>query len=185
MRILVWHVCCLFPGNIGVRFPMCCLGLASSVLALIFSICGSVEFLKGEGGVTLSGPEKLGMLPTAWIAVSIFTNVVCIGLISRIAWKHRATLLRSKQTNPVQRILSLLVESGVAFVLLQITLVITQSIDRPLLSVQDVAFASLIRAVTICAAIVPSLVLVIVSREDSLSHSDGSLGPLMGDLSSG
>ncbi|KAH8831087.1 hypothetical protein DL96DRAFT_1586424 [Flagelloscypha sp. PMI_526] len=178
--ILVWRVCCIFPGNIWVRIPVCCLGLASSVLALVFSICGSVEFLRGEEGESLSGPEKLGMLPTSWIAVSLFTNVVCIGLIGHIAWKNRAQLLRSKQTSPVQRILSLLVESGVVFVLLQITLVITQSIERPPFSPQDVAFASLIRAVTLCAAIVPSLVLVIVSRENSLSYSDGSLGSIDG-----
>ncbi|KAH8831089.1 hypothetical protein DL96DRAFT_1586432 [Flagelloscypha sp. PMI_526] len=179
--ILVWRVCCLFSRNIWVRIPVCLLGAVSSGLALALAIGGSVELLKGEEGETLSGTEKLPDLPTVWMAVSIFTNVVCIGLISRIAWQHRATLLLSKRTSSVQKILSLLVESGVVFVLLQITLVVTQSIPRPLLSTQDIAFASIIRAVTISAAIVPPLVLVIVSQGDSLSHSDGSPGPFDGE----
>ncbi|KAH8831101.1 hypothetical protein DL96DRAFT_808377 [Flagelloscypha sp. PMI_526] len=181
--ILVWRVCCLFPHNVWVRVSVCFLGIASGALALALAIGASVYRLTGGEEDTLSGTERLGALPTAWIAVSIFTNMVCIGLISRIAWKHRTTLLRSKSTSSIQKILSFLVESGVIFVILQLTMFITQCIERPLLSPQDITATSIVRAATLSAAIVPSLVLVVVSQEGSLSHGDGKPGPLDDEIS--
>ncbi|KAH8831103.1 hypothetical protein DL96DRAFT_1812022 [Flagelloscypha sp. PMI_526] len=181
--ILVWRVCCLFPHNIWIRVSVCILGITSGGLALTIATWGSVDVLRGNEGNTLSGTERMEPLTTAWITISIFTNMVCIGLIGRIAWKHRTMLLGSTRTSSVQKILSLLIESGVVLVALQVTFLITQSIERPLLSPEDIATNSIVRAATISAAIVPSLVLVVVSQEDSLSQGDGRPGPLDDEIS--
>ncbi|KAH8831167.1 hypothetical protein DL96DRAFT_1812072 [Flagelloscypha sp. PMI_526] len=174
--ILVWRVFCLFPHNIWVRASCHYTGLS-----LTISIGGTLAIVRGDEGNTLSGTEGMGATLTAWIAVSIFTNLVCIGLIGRIAWQvtpppsvlqfHRKLLLGSKQTSPVQKILSLLVESGVIFICIQVTLFIIKRIERPLLSPQDIAARSVMIAVIVCAAIMPSLVLIVVSQEGSLAHS--------------
>ncbi|KAH8831170.1 hypothetical protein DL96DRAFT_1586709 [Flagelloscypha sp. PMI_526] len=169
--ILVWRVFCLFPHNIWVRASVCLLGVASTVLAVRISIGGTLEIVRGDEGNTLSGTEITGPTITSWIVVSILTNLVCIGLIGRIAWFHRKLLLGFKQTGPVQKILSLLIESGVVFIFIQLTMVVIRRVERPILSPQDIAARSVMIAASSIAAITPSLVLIIVSQEGSLAYS--------------
>ncbi|KAH8826592.1 hypothetical protein DL96DRAFT_1608426 [Flagelloscypha sp. PMI_526] len=170
--ILVWRVHCLFPHNRLVKIFTTALGLGSVVTCLTYSIYNAVaDKAAGAAGPTvnvLSGYTSISSLRLAYWILSFLTNVACTGVIGWIAWQHRR-VIQEKSATTVQKVLALLVESGVLFIVVQILMITFGVIDVPVLSPTDIVARSITHAAIVCSAIVPTLVIVIVSRDESLA----------------
>jgi len=106
-------------------------------------------------------------------SLSLGTNFIATVLISWQAWKQRKFLRNylghSKRRTQVERIFSLLVESGILYCLTQIVLVVTWFVPLP----NTTAWASdLIGAAAVqLSGIYPTVIVVLVSLQRSLMEA--------------
>lgn len=77
-------------------------------------------------------------------------------------------LSESRQSSPIQKIFILLVETGVAFIAIQVTMIALSSTSLEALTTTDMVSHVITNVILYCAAIVPTLVLVIVSEQRSV-----------------
>ncbi|KAH8797785.1 hypothetical protein DL96DRAFT_1824926, partial [Flagelloscypha sp. PMI_526] len=118
-------------------------------------------------------PVDPWVMVTDWhitgMIISLVTNLVATGFIGWKAWRHRQSLMRSgfspkSKHSPVQRILALFLESGIAFMILQIIVIVAQFIPTVVRTTLDAVLRCMMKAFTALASMYPSIVIIIVER---------------------
>ncbi|KAH8834542.1 hypothetical protein DL96DRAFT_1580903 [Flagelloscypha sp. PMI_526] len=117
------------------------------------------------------------LIVTDWhitgMMMSLFTNIMATGFIAWKAWRHRQSLKKTgfnpkSKHSPVQRILALFLESGIAFMILQILVIITRFIPVVVRSTPDMIQRCVLKAFINLAAMYPMIVIIIVERKRGL-----------------
>ncbi|KAH8834477.1 hypothetical protein DL96DRAFT_1580682 [Flagelloscypha sp. PMI_526] len=133
------------------------------------------------------------VLTTNWyiagMILSLVTNIVATGFIGWKAWRHRQSLKHAGFSNkfkhsPVQRILALFLESGVAFMILQILVIITQFVPVVERSTLAIVSGCIGKAFINLAAIYPTIVIIIVERRRGILDETQYFGEGTLDLES-
>lgn len=165
--IVVWRAWTLWNDNRKLMIvPMC---LLASTLAVVITACG-LRIRLAYGDVEVIDVIGTRMQQTSW-ALSLATNMVATSLIAYKAWKHqksiRSNLGSLKRPTKIQKILALLVGSGLLYCILLITLIIGIYVNIP--GTGGAAVDSIFMAVCVqLAAIYPTLVIVLVSLEKTV-----------------
>ncbi|KAK7053817.1 hypothetical protein R3P38DRAFT_1468047 [Favolaschia claudopus] len=118
--VVIWRTWAVFRGRLLAILLPCVLLLASLVFCIIDLTCGSSQGPLPGGDIICPQASRLG-----WV-FSLATNITCTILIGYQAWKHRRAM---RQMNipgrphrmSVEKILSILVESGFIYSLLWLT----------------------------------------------------------------
>lgn len=165
--IVVWRAWTLWNDNRKLMIvPM---SLLASTLAVVITACG-LRIRLAYGDVEVIDVIGARMQQTSW-ALSLATNMVATSLIAYKAWKHqksiRSNLGSLKRPTKIQKILALLVGSGLLYCILWITLIIGIYVNIP--GTGGSAVDSIFMAVCVqLAAIYPTLVIVLVSLEKTV-----------------
>ncbi|THU79827.1 hypothetical protein K435DRAFT_973015 [Dendrothele bispora CBS 962.96] len=111
--IVVWRAWIMFPNSLFVKIALTFLFLSSCVGVFVDASLGTVGFLRD---ISFTGPNTRGLIMAIPMIV---TNAVATGLIAWKTWHHYNTLKKnlsdSSPLTRVQKVLFLLVESGVVY----------------------------------------------------------------------
>ncbi|KAH8834480.1 hypothetical protein DL96DRAFT_1580686 [Flagelloscypha sp. PMI_526] len=120
------------------------------------------------------------------LMLSLLTNIVATAFIGWKAWRHRQSLRSAgfspkSKHSPVQRILALFLESGVAFIILQIFVIITQFVPVVVRSTSENVMLCIGSAFDHLAAVYPSILIIVVERrrgilDETQCFGEGSIG---------
>ncbi|KAF5371962.1 hypothetical protein D9615_008062 [Tricholomella constricta] len=110
----------------------------------------------------------------ASLTLSLGTNVTATSLIFYRLWGHHRFLrrmgIKQNSTSPVQKILIVLVESGLAYCALQITIIVLEFISTPTFSFLF-ASGALLNVLMLMTAMYPSIVILLVSVQRATAET--------------
>ncbi|KAF5376255.1 hypothetical protein D9615_008458 [Tricholomella constricta] len=114
-------------------------------------------------------------LVKAFTTLSLGTNVAATSLIFYKLWAHLRFLrrmgIKQNSTSPVQKILIVLVESGLAYCALQLSMILVQFVPAPPVLSVKIARAILLNFLMALTAIYPSIIILVVSLQHSTAES--------------
>ncbi|KAE9385935.1 hypothetical protein BT96DRAFT_928572 [Gymnopus androsaceus JB14] len=172
--IVLWHTWVLYPGNTAVRVSVGIFAAANTALWISQNTLTDVDILKN----TLL-PEVEGQMSLASRCMSLGTNALGTAFIAWKAWRHYRMMkgIPTRLTD-VTRILIILVESGLIFVVIQLLMAILNSLQGNLdgANTPPVTLASMAitNASIYLGAILPTLTVIIVWSNKSLQATISS-----------
>jgi len=171
--IVLWRTWVLYPREWIMLAPC----------ALLFGTIGtSLAFLALESNPAIMDSETLGLASThtfnASLALSLATNVVSTILIFYKLWAHlslrRKIGMKRKSASPVQKVMIVLVESGVVFCAIQaINLSLELVLPREESQVSIIATGVVLVVLDVATAMYPSIVVLLVSQQRSMVETFG------------
>jgi len=148
--------------------------LVTIALSLTAGVMYAITMLSTNGEPTEQKLILVNTIDVSAIALSMVTNLLATLLIAYKLWSHRkltSNLGLQKQRSHVQNVLFLLVESGVFFLVIQLTTVfIIFFNDGPAAGYAHAIVGTLYLEF---AAMYPALILVIVNKQRSIVNTFG------------
>ncbi|KAH8834473.1 hypothetical protein DL96DRAFT_495063 [Flagelloscypha sp. PMI_526] len=167
--IVVSRVWAIFPERRRERWFAGCVLLCDIVIMLVVCVYDLTVPLTRPSLEPKVMPIDFYLLVTA---ISLLTNIVATGLIGWKAICYRRSLKssglrvtsKSKHT-PVHRILALFIESGIAFIGLQIVMLVGRVVPAPDRTPFDIAIRCISTGVLVTAAFYPSIVIIVIEQK--------------------
>ncbi|KAG5644237.1 hypothetical protein DXG03_008832 [Asterophora parasitica] len=170
--IVVWRAWALFPGETWMMIGPCVLLFATAATKTTWAALYS----KKDYNLLSPKGSPLSRLNDAGLALSLGTNFLTTCLILYKLWTHRsfqAALGLKKRSSPVERVMLILVESGVLLLAIQLGSLITDLVpynpQAPMQYVGSIFYAVWIMSMTLY----PSAVVFLVDQERSLVETFG------------
>ncbi|KAJ7114338.1 hypothetical protein C8R44DRAFT_929163 [Mycena epipterygia] len=166
--IVVWRAWVLYPRNTIVHM------LLSTFTAFDLGLWVYAQAHLSKHALEQSTPYNPATdvrLSTAANFMSLGTNLLATGFISFKAWQYFRLMDGSWQgklrTSQASRILLILIETGVAWMSIQITVCVIQQLDVAAFTDLDTATAIIETASTYLAGILPAITVIIVRSQNS------------------
>ncbi|KAF8069185.1 hypothetical protein FPV67DRAFT_1669203 [Lyophyllum atratum] len=171
--IVVWRAWAVFHDRRRVMIlPIALLigGTASAIAyyGMISTFNGSVSDQFVENVSTLN-------LYRAALALSLATNVVATSMILYKLWNHRKNFqgVVYQTTSSVQKVMIILVETGLAFCIFQVVMIVLVMIPDEAFSPYDMGFRTMVAIYTFFCAMYPTAVVILVQRQQSVVETFG------------
>ncbi|KAF5353847.1 hypothetical protein D9758_010557 [Tetrapyrgos nigripes] len=172
--IVVWRAWVLFPRNLTVRIVLTLCMIGSTVGILVDAGRGAVRIL-GDPGTTNTGQAPGSPAEGLIMTLPLFiTNAIATLLIGYKAHIHRQDMGRnlascSSSVIKVQKVLLLLVESGVAYCILWICYSVTSFLNGAVKSTASYEILGV--AMPLLSGLYPIVVILIVTLESKRDSS--------------
>ncbi|KAF8823211.1 hypothetical protein HHX47_DHR10000135 [Lentinula edodes] len=132
--LVVWRAIAIWNGNKPVKWGLIFLMIVNGVINFAQAVLSEISSVD---------PVRTRQTNAASLDISLATNAIATGLIALKFWNYRrsvrSVLGRDKFTE-VQNLLSLLVESGAIFLMLQLTMAVLLNLDIDSIESQSNAF---------------------------------------------
>ncbi|KAF5376319.1 hypothetical protein D9615_008462 [Tricholomella constricta] len=166
--VVIWRAWVLYPDKQWIMLVPCAF-LFGTTGATIAHFVLDVRFYQFSMLNTTPGN-----LFKAFLTLSLGTNVTATSLIFYKLWGHlrflRSMGIKQNFTSPAQKILIVLVESGLAYCALQLSIIVIQFVQLPTL---PFSFTSsvFINFLMLMSAMYPSIVILLVNLQGSTTES--------------
>ncbi|KAF5369720.1 hypothetical protein D9615_010157 [Tricholomella constricta] len=169
--VVIWRAWVLYPDKLWIMLVPCALvsgtiGVTVAFLVLVFK---SIQNHKLD-------PASSDMFSVS-LALSLGTNIVATSLIFYRLWGHLRSLRRmgnkQKSTTPAQKILIVLVESGLVYCALQTTTLVLEFVPTSRVSSVNIAGSVIMGFLVLVTAMYPSIVVTLVSLQRSTAEIYG------------
>lgn len=172
--IVLWRTWVLYWEQRWIMLAPCALLLGTIGTSLAFLALDSNPSIMDSTTLVLASTRTFN----AALALSLATNVVSTMLIFYKLWSHlrfkRKMGIKSKSTSPVQKVMIILVESGVVFCAIQAINLSLQIVQpRQVSQASAIATAVVLVILDMATAMYPSIVVLIVSQQRSMVESFG------------
>ncbi|KAF5378887.1 hypothetical protein D9615_006984 [Tricholomella constricta] len=176
--IVVWRAWVLFIENRWMMICPCFLFFVTSVVNITYVSFYSTSIWIAVVQANLPH-SSINLLFNSALALSIGTNAVATLLILYRLWTHRKTRssLGLKERSPVQKILLILIESGVVFFAIQLANLIMSFMLFNHYSVTDYVQTVIYMTYTMFVAMYPSMIIYLVDQQRSLVETFGFTAP--------
>ncbi|KAF8061795.1 hypothetical protein FPV67DRAFT_1673406 [Lyophyllum atratum] len=174
--VIIWRGRILFPEQRWTGYVT--LFLWTATVAVTFTQFGLVSNFAGFRTFVTSESKVTTSLFTASISLSLVTNAVTTGCIAYGVWKHRklvaSHLDKNDQGSRVQKILNILVDSGVLYCGLQFVTLILNAfpLRKPYTTLNFTAIV-FFGIYTELSAMYPTLVMFLAKGQQSFMESHG------------
>ncbi|KAJ3555403.1 hypothetical protein NM688_g2596 [Phlebia brevispora] len=170
--IVVWRSWVLCRAEYGKLLFIPMVLLVLTTLTVLGTITVKVStFLVFVNGTPGSVTSVINVLQVSTLAVSFLTNVAATGFISHKAWRHRVfvkeALNKREKTTRVERVFTLLIESGLAYCVSGALVLIFTFVQLPFGTLGDI-YAPINAQI---AGIYPTIVVVLVGLERTLNDT--------------
>ncbi|KAF8068995.1 hypothetical protein FPV67DRAFT_1100792 [Lyophyllum atratum] len=181
--VVVWRAWILFSDQRWMMIlPLCLfLGTAGAAIAhIILSGLLLVDYDTWVAGLTQGndlGVHSARLFGASWILSLVFNGITTLLMIYKFWTLNRLLRGRRRKTSHVQKVMSILVETGMVYTLFQLANVVMEytvntAVYSPAIYFQNVFW----NVYTVFAAMYPSLVVVLVNQHRSLVETFGFSG---------
>ncbi|KAF8066998.1 hypothetical protein FPV67DRAFT_1222990 [Lyophyllum atratum] len=178
--VVVWRAWVLFSENRSVMIAPIILLLGTTATILTYLILHSnLDAYRKEGSSVVSSSSDFN---TASLVLSLATNIVTTSMIMYKLWTHRQFLSnlelgRRKTPSVATRSLLVIVESGLLYFLLQVSILIMQSLSLSPRLANSMAFNIVVAAsypvYLIFTGMYPMIVVLLVKNQKSMVQTFG------------
>ncbi|PBK66936.1 hypothetical protein ARMSODRAFT_938665 [Armillaria solidipes] len=175
--VVVWRAWVLcqdgYSKSLILPLMFLCMTLSSVMVTIGLRVAITVIRVRQHIVIAHRGISRaLDYFQVANLVLSLLTNIFSTSIVGIKAWHHRHWVtselqLRRRNTTTAERILALLVESGIIYCFSAITVLIATVIRLPFGTLGDVYTPVNVQF----AGIYPTIVLILVSRQGELNES--------------
>ncbi|KAF5378555.1 hypothetical protein D9615_007035 [Tricholomella constricta] len=169
--VVIWRAWVLYPDKQWIMLIPCALLLGTIGVTVAFIV---LNFKSYQNPMLNSAMDDMF---GASLTLSLATNVVATSLIFYKLWGHLQFLrrmgIKQNSTSPAQKILIVLVDTGLAFCALQITSVVLQFVPQPPESSTLLTSEIFLSCLNVVTAMYPSIVIVLVNLQRSTVETFG------------
>jgi len=185
--VVIWRAWVLCPeqSKFVLVFPIVL--LAINTLVYMAVVATRVGLMLTAVGTPIHGAlaHTIDVAQMTNSVLSLFTNILGTLTISNKAWKYRKSLMNadvgSQMTTPATRVLGLLIESGVLYILIGVIAVVSLLIPLTLGKLGTIVMPVAVQL----AGMYPIIVLLLVDQDRSLSattcYTTGSVKSISGE----